>query len=298
MVRAGRLECAVARRWCCARLADEHPRVREHAVRLSESLAGRFGRVRAQAGCAGRRSRHARALSTGLLAGRVATTRRARRPWPRFCAATPADPWIRLAVFSSLAEGAGEVFARSGRRQDLARERRRPRAAGRTGPIHRPAEPSRGDRQVAARRSNRSRPTTARWPTAIVRGLGEGLAKAPGTLQAQLAAHRQREGATRFWPTCSRRPARARPTTTQAAGRARRRDSHAGAGHVRRRADRCWSGLLSNRQPQDVQSAALGTLASFSDPSIAADPAGGLARHEPAPAGRGHRGDVLARPSG
>ena len=52
-----------------ARLGDEHPRVREHAVRLVRALRQRRATTSREIKLAGFRSRYPRALSTGVHAG-------------------------------------------------------------------------------------------------------------------------------------------------------------------------------------------------------------------------------------
>jgi putative membrane-bound dehydrogenase-like protein len=91
-------------------LQDEHPRVREHAVRLSESLAGDSSTIRDRlyrmTGDSDPRVRYQLAFSLGQFRApgcHAALTRLAKRD--------AESPWLRLAVLSSLSEGSGEVFA-------------------------------------------------------------------------------------------------------------------------------------------------------------------------------------------
>ncbi|HEV3136456.1 MAG TPA: PVC-type heme-binding CxxCH protein, partial [Pirellulales bacterium] len=248
-----------------ARLKDDHPRVREHAVRLSEGLANDSPETRSRlfalAGDPDIRVRYQLAFSLGEVkesARNAALAAIARRD--------PTDSWVRLAVFSSLSEGGGEVFSilasdkvwrasdagrgllfelaryigRQNRRQDLAKLSSSLELL--------PA----GETDLAA---------------AIVRGLGEGLAKGPGTLQTQFAAldsAKAQRILTEMLATARRRAADDRQPQAQRidAIRILALGDFAAAGEL-------LIGLVSNRQPQDVQSAALGTLSKFSDPSIA-----------------------------
>ena len=108
-----------------ARLADEHPRVREHAVRLSEAAANDSPELRAKlvslSGDDDLRVRYQLAFTLGELKdatrvpGLAAIARR-----------DAADSWIRLALLSSLSQGAGEVLATSVDGQAICRQRCRP----------------------------------------------------------------------------------------------------------------------------------------------------------------------------
>ncbi len=93
------------------RLADEHPRVREHAVRLAEKLAGSSApiceRLLAMTGDGELRVRYQLAFSLGELP-----------PGPRRTHALvelakrdAADGYVRVAVLSSLGEGAGAALS-------------------------------------------------------------------------------------------------------------------------------------------------------------------------------------------
>ncbi len=168
------------------RLDDEHPRVREHAVRLSESLAGENTALRAKllelADDPDMRVRYQLAFSLGQFddPGRA-------KALATILKHDPQDKWIRLAVFSSLARGAGDVFAALA--DDM---------TWRDTP---PARDAIGELVRYIARQHRREEITKILPTlesltpeeislasAIVRGLAEGLAKGPGTLQEQLAA--------------------------------------------------------------------------------------------------------------
>ncbi len=248
-----------------ARLADEHPRVREHAVRLSEGLARDSTELRARlvalADDPDTRVRYQLAFSLGAWQDPARATALA-----AILRRDAADPWIRLAVFSSLAEGAGDVFS------ILAGDKAwRASAAGR-GLL---AEVARYiGRQHHGEEIKKLLPVLESLSqddisvsSAIVRGLGEGLAKGPGTLQAQLAALGSSKAEhiladmldvarTRAADEAQPLPERLDAIRLLALG------SFTDGGPV-------LSDLISSRQPQDVQSAAASALARFSDPAIA-----------------------------
>ena len=248
-----------------ARLTDEHPHVREHAVRLSEKLAGDSPDLRAGL-CAladdpDVRVRYQLAFTLGELddpARYQALATIARRDG--------GDQWIRLAVLSSLAAGAGELFAilasdKDWRASDggqsmlaelartIGRQNRREEV---TRLLEALDELPADERELAA---------------VIVRGLGEGLSKGPGTLARQLAAlDSARRGQVLVDMLESARKCAGddaeQPAARVDAIRLLSLGTFADAGPL-------LGSLVSNQQPQAVQSAALGTLARFSDPSIA-----------------------------
>lgn len=94
-----------------ARLADKHPRVREHAARLAESQAASSAAVQAKllalAGDPELRVRYQAAFSLGEL---PASPQRA-AALVSIAKRDASDGYVRVAVQSSLAEGAGEVLA-------------------------------------------------------------------------------------------------------------------------------------------------------------------------------------------
>jgi putative heme-binding domain-containing protein len=93
------------------RLADANAHVREHAVRLSEPLAADSGALRDRlfslVDDPELRVRYQLAFSLGEFAD----ARRA-AALAKLLERDGADRWLRLAVFSSLSEGSGDVFAR------------------------------------------------------------------------------------------------------------------------------------------------------------------------------------------
>ncbi|MBI3839068.1 MAG: HEAT repeat domain-containing protein [Planctomycetia bacterium] len=250
-----------------ARLNDEQPRVREHAVRLSEGLANDSAETRsalyALADDPDVRVRYQLAFTLGEVkdpARNAALARIARRD--------ATDSSIRLAVFSSLSEGAGEVFSilatdKAWRASDagrallyeVARYIGRQNHRTELAKLLPSLESLSADESVLA--------------AAVVRGLGEGLAKGSGTLQTQLAtlgSAKAQRVLTDMLATARERAAddTQPPEVRIDAIRILALGDFSGAGKL-------LIGLVSNRQPQDVQSAALGTLGKFSDPSIAQD---------------------------
>ena len=248
-----------------ARLADDHPRVREHAVRLSEPLAQELPELRAKlytlADDPDLRVRYQLAFTLGEFddAGRYTALAAIARH-------DAADRWVRLAILSSLAQGGGQLFA------TLAAD-----PAFRASPAGRDFL---GDlARYLGRQNHRNEltqlltaldtipPAESGLAEAVVRGLGEGLSKGPGTLEKELAAI----GGERATKTLSRMLATARerapddtlsPADRVDAIRLLSLGTFTDAGPV-------LIPLVSNVQPQVVQSAALNTLGKFADPSIA-----------------------------
>jgi putative membrane-bound dehydrogenase-like protein len=93
------------------RLKDEHPRVREHAVRLAEQLAASSAQIRgkllAMTADAELRVRYQLAFSLG----EVPTNSQRNRALVEIAKRDAADIYVRMAVLSSLGEGAGEALA-------------------------------------------------------------------------------------------------------------------------------------------------------------------------------------------
>ncbi|MEX2315588.1 MAG: PVC-type heme-binding CxxCH protein [Pirellulales bacterium] len=247
------------------RLSDDDPRVREHAVRLSEGIAGDSPSLRAKlvamAADPDQRVRYQLAFSLG----EVNDPERA-RALAAILKRDADNKWIRLAVLSSLATGAGDVFTalaadKSWRSSEAGREvlYELSRYIGRQDKSQEIADIMPTLELLSADEISLS--------TAVVRGLGEGLTKGPGTLQAQLAAI----GSPKAVQILRDMLKTARTSAADESRRSSERtdavrllalDNFADAGSV-------LSNLISNRQPQDVQAAALVTLSKFSDPTIA-----------------------------
>lgn len=248
-----------------ARLSDEHPRVREHAVRLSEKLAGDSSPLREKlislADDPDIRVRYQLAFSLGEFKDSHRGTALA-----SIIRRDSSDPWMRLAVFSSLAEGAGDVFSilmadRAWRASDLGRQLLYEMAKyiGRQNHREEIAKLLPALESLSADEADLS--------TALVRGLGEGLAKGPGALQTQLSAIGNAKAQSILADMLqTARKCAADDSQTPA----RRIDAiRVLALGTYAESEGVLVALVSNRQPQDVQSAAIATLARFSDPSIA-----------------------------
>jgi putative membrane-bound dehydrogenase-like protein len=257
---------ALSPQFVSARLADDDPRVRERAVLVSEPLLAGSPQL-CEAICKlqddpDMRVRCQLAFTLGSI------QHPARIPaLASIVYKDSADPWMRLAVLSSLNDGAGSLFkhllsdgkwrASDDGRQMLAELARY---------IGRHNRDNERDELLTALDSlPREENGLAE---AVVRGLGEGLAKGSGTLRDRLAA----AGGAKAERVLDEmlRAARARAADDQLATRDRvdairtlALDVFAAAGPV-------LTALVSSQQSQDVQGAALNTLAKFSDPAIAA----------------------------
>jgi putative heme-binding domain-containing protein len=178
----------------------------------------------------------------------------------------PTDRWLRIAAFSSLGSGGGELFGALVADRPL-----RTSDEGRTLLFELARYIGRQNKQteVAGLLAALDTISSDEAPLAgaLVRGLGEGLAGGPGALDGQLAA----AGNERARRILSDLLADAR---TCAADEVRPTRDRIDAIRVLVLGDYAVSGpllmsLVSNRQPQDVQSAAIGALGRFSDPEIA-----------------------------
>jgi putative membrane-bound dehydrogenase-like protein len=247
------------------RLADEHPRVREHAVRLAENVPDTWPKLCEMASDDDMRVRYQLAFSLGEIKDPAFAERR-NQALAKILRRDPSDPWIRLAVFSSLATGAGDFASlvasdEEWRKSDVGRDvlYETARYVGR--------QNNREEilKLLAALESF----SAGELPvsSAVIRGLGDGMARGSATLQSQLAAL----GSERAQQILARMLKTAQAIATDEAQRAGDRvdavrllalGSFAEAGPV-------LCELISNRQPQNVQSAAVVTLGKFSDPRVA-----------------------------
>lgn len=247
------------------RLEDKDARVREHAVRLSETLANKNSKLRekllAMAGDDDLRVRYQLAFSLGEVKDPQVATALA-----KILKHDAGDSWVRLAVFSSLAKGAGSVFG------DLAADKAWRKTPEGRDVLHELA-------RYIGRQNNRDElaPVLSTLETlpaddiatsaAIVRGLGEGMARQKGTFEAKLAAIASDKAVEilRGMLATARTTAadEARPAGDRVeAIRLLALDSFDQCGEV-------LAELVSNRQPQAIQSAALVTLGGFAEPSVA-----------------------------
>jgi putative membrane-bound dehydrogenase-like protein len=247
-------------------LADKHAGVREHAVKLSEPFLNESAecadRVMAMADDDDLRVRYQLAFSLGQL-----KTPRRLATLAALARRDAADPWMRLAIQSSLADGVDQVLG-----QLAADDSFRQSEPGLTffgslarqiGAANRPAELQAALKtieQLAARDDTAA--------GAIVRGLAAGLALRGAKLETALAGDQA---------TVARRIIDQLLTSARAAA------TDEGLAVNRRVAavdtltlapfndvEGCLAGLVSQRQPQEVQRAALRALGRSSDPAVAA----------------------------
>ena len=248
-----------------AALGDPEPHVREHALATGGAvLHGRRAAFRTGwrrwPATPTRLVRYQLAFSLGALPGR-----NRRRALAALAVRDGADPWMRVAILSSVTGCAGEVFRRLA--GDAAfRASAHGRAfltalAAQTGASDRPDDlaavlkaldgPLAGDRPC---------PVTSCWPC---------MSRMSAAVQAQLAGSRRRQGRVdprrRSWPT----PARPRST------KGSRPPQRAAAVRSLRFAalpdvQALLSELLAPRQPPAVQTAAIETLARFDDARVPA----------------------------
>ncbi|HVW35851.1 MAG TPA: c-type cytochrome, partial [Pirellulales bacterium] len=176
------------------------------------------------------------------------------------------DRWMRLAIESSLSEGAGQVFA------ELASDEKfRGSSAGRLllADLARQAGVSNREAEIAAvLKALGSVPVKEQaTAAAIVRGLSEGLAQRGSPLSKVLASDPQGKAAKVFDDLL----ASARKTAADAKQTPAARAQAVQTLSLGAFADgkETLTELLDNRQPQDVQVAALATLARFNDPGVA-----------------------------
>ncbi len=93
------------------RLADEHPRVREHAVKLAESLAAESAAVRAKIIALAADSELRVRYQVAFALGELPLRPQRNRALVEIAKRDGADGYVRVAVLSSLGQGAGEVLA-------------------------------------------------------------------------------------------------------------------------------------------------------------------------------------------
>lgn len=245
------------------RLADENPRVREHAIRLSEPLAADSDALRdrlfALVDDPDLRVRYQLAFSLGEFADARRTTALA-----KILERDGADRWLRLAAFSSLSEGSGDVFAR------LAGENK-----WRTTPVGRDVlaalatqvglQARKPDVLLAKKAieelPDSERPLSQRLVTSLTDGLTRGASplrelvaagggKVAALLAESLASNQKIASSTDRSPAERAEAIR----TLRLAKFAEVRD--------------VLGESLGGREPQEVQLAALGTLGTFSDAEV------------------------------
>ncbi|MGE5194688.1 MAG: PVC-type heme-binding CxxCH protein, partial [Deltaproteobacteria bacterium] len=246
------------------RLADEHPRVRENAVRLAELLAADSPEIRERlvtlTGDKDPRVRYQLAFTLGFLpaAGRTAAL-------AKILKRDGGDRWVRLAAFSSLAEGAADVLT------ELAGDAPyRASATGRTVLAELASligVAARQNEVLAVLKVLDGFPEeNKQQATALVVGLTEGLARSGSPLRAQIAARPGKAQELLGDLLVGSRKTAADETKPPAARVEAIRTL--GLGTFAESRD-LLPGLLGTRQPQEVQLAALAVLGRFADPEIA-----------------------------
>ncbi|HVX12858.1 MAG TPA: PVC-type heme-binding CxxCH protein [Pirellulales bacterium] len=246
-------------------LADEHPGVRRHAVTLSEPFldgSAELGKkLLAMVADDDLSVRYQVAFSLGEMRGPerlpalIALARR-----------DAGDPWMRLAIQSSLAAGAAQVLDRLADsaefRQSDAGNILLASLARQIGLANQPAD---SDSTLSTiERLARSDAVTA---AVLVRGLAAGLAQRGANLESALAGDRAAaarhlvEGliaSARTTAASDSEPVNRRVAAIDTLGLAPFAD-----------VEECLRGLVNERQPQDVQRAALRTLGRFDDAAVA-----------------------------
>ena len=235
-------------------LNDSDPVVREHAIKLSENfkVPAILARLKQLADDPAIRVRYQLAFTLGETKGpeRIDSLARiARRDFK--------DPWVRAAIFSSLAEGAGELFGKvsgdsalssSPEGQDFLRE-----LVQLVGAARKPAEVA----QVTEFIARLDQPTMT---FALVHALGEGLQRAGGSLAKAndpLKAVFTRAKAMAADEKAAEAP---RVQAIQLLGLT-------GFGE----SGTLLFALLGNHEPQEIQLAALSTLGRFPAPEVGND---------------------------
>ena len=249
-----------------ARLGHVHPRVREHAVRLSEKVLADAPDVRERlygmVADEDARVRYQLAFTLGEIAGSRATGSLA-----RIVARDGQDRWVRLAALSSSLGRAGELLA------ILAADSAwRNSATGRI-VLEELAEQvglqNRSDQvaeafQVLDRLGNKE----SDLARCVVRGLSRGLDKAGSPLRARLAAQGGSSMAGKLLTEMISH-AKARAADEKQPTERRVEAIHSLAMASFREARDVLSGLLDSRQSQAVQMAALSTLGRFREAEVA-----------------------------
>ncbi|MEX0713237.1 MAG: PVC-type heme-binding CxxCH protein, partial [Pirellulales bacterium] len=247
-----------------AALADSHPGVREHAVRLAEQAANGSSAIRerlyAMAADGDLRVRYQLAFTLGEI-----TDPSRLGPLAELARSEAADRWLRLAVLSSLADGGGKVFV-----QLAADEAFGHSPAGREMLAALALQAGRAQRpdDIAAvlEAADRFSAGDAWLAETIVRGLAEGLARSGGKLD-ELAGG---EAAERAAKVITRLLAHARAIAQDG-----ERPLEARSAAIQTltlgpfdQASGLLARLLDHRQPHEIQSAALASLAHYNDAGV------------------------------
>ncbi len=248
-----------------ARLDDEHPRVRQHAVRLAEQALDDspalweelFSMVDDQDPLV----RYQLAFTLGELPGQKATAALA-----AIAAQDATDRWVRLAVLSSATGRTGELFAH------LAADSRWRTSDGARVLLEQLAEQAglhgRGD-QVDKLAKSLERFTAKEKPLlhAVVRGLFRGIDKLDSPLRQTLVSRRDSvlsHALAEMLDVARRRAQDSDQPVERRVGAIRSLTLGA-----YEEASETLAELLDSRQPQAVAAAAVETLGRFPDPSVA-----------------------------
>ncbi|MEO8497797.1 MAG: PVC-type heme-binding CxxCH protein, partial [Planctomycetota bacterium] len=241
---------------------DEHPRVREHAVRLSERVAANSAQVRerlyAMVDDAAFRVRYQLAFTLGELSGPSRN-----QALISIVKRDGSEGLMRVAVMSSLAEGAGDVLA--GLAQDATIRQSQVGRGYITSLAAQIGKQQRGDDIAAVLRVLGSLPKTE---TETIQAIVQGLAAKQGSdLAQQLAA-----------VTGGQAEQLMKDLLSTASATAANRDAAAEArvaavqrlrlGELDGRVP-LFASLLTPTEPQEVQAAAIATLATYDSPGVA-----------------------------
>jgi len=246
-----------------AALGDEHPRVREHAVRLSEGvLAGAYA---LQAGLCALASdddvgvRHQLAYTLGEIASPSATAALA-----SIAERDAGNRWIRLAVLSSTMGRAGDLFALM-----IAKPAWRSSGPGRAlleALAEQAGRQGRSDQVATVFKTLDAVPSTESAAVrGVVRGLSKGLEASGSPLLAQLSGGNMADVLADLLVQAKKTAANAAQPVDKRVGAIRSLAS-APFDEVRE----VLSSLLDSREPGAVQAAALQALGRFESDKIAA----------------------------
>jgi putative membrane-bound dehydrogenase-like protein len=243
-------------------LTDPHPRVREHAIILAEAVAPAPAAVRAKlyelTADTDARVRYQLAFSLGELPAapprNAALAKLARRDG--------GDKWVRVAILSSLAEGADAVLA------ELAGDAKFRASAGGRELLSQLARQlglrARQSEVAAALQSLEALPAGEKaLASALVRSLSDGLSRSGSPLRKQLlAGGRAKELLGELLAASQRKAANEKLPVKDRVEAVRTLGLGAFADVRALLAD-----LLGSQQPQQVQLAAVETLSRFPDPT-------------------------------
>lgn len=245
-------------------LDDKHPRVRQHAVRLAERLVEDDAIVRQLLSMTADDDlgvRYQLAFTLGEL-----TTAKRLPAVARIAARDATDRWVRLAVLSSLCEGADRVFLQLATDADF---RRSPGAREMLAGLATLVARQNADDAVAAVVDSLERFGVDDQPlaAAVVRGLSQGMSRQSRTFQAIMTGSRPTAGAQRFRQIV--RDA-ARTAADSSAPVPQRVDAVKLAGlsplgEIRE----TLADLLDGRHPPQVGEAALEVLGRYREPEVA-----------------------------